>query len=135
MLRRFEHDDPFSRLRPVIGAADIVALQAQRAQVTVGDAVRAYVLDVVRATRDDERVLLGASPRAALSLHRAIQGRSLVEGRSFALPDDVKALAGDVLSHRLVLNTGARLRAETAEGVIASVLDAVTVPVEEEATG
>ncbi len=131
MLRRFEHDDPFSRLHPVIGAADIVDLQAQRSLVTVGDAVRAYVLDVVRATRDDERVVLGASPRAALALHRAIQGRSLLEGRSFALPDDVKLLAADVLSHRIVLNTGARLRAETAEGVVASVLDSVTVPVED----
>jgi MoxR-like ATPase len=132
MLRRFEHDDPFARLGPVATPSEIVALQQQRALVTVGSAVRAYLLDVVRATREDERVLLGGSPRAALSLHRAIQARSLVEGRAFALPDDVKALAGDVLSHRLVLHAGARLRAHTADTVVGSVLDTVPVPVEDE---
>ncbi len=132
MLRRFEHADPFAQLKAVTSAGEIKSLQRQRAQVKVGDAVRSYLLDVVRATRTDERVVLGGSPRAALSLHRAIQAWSLIAGRSFALPDDVKALAEDVLAHRLVLQTGARLRAETAEGIVASVLDAVPVPVEDE---
>jgi MoxR-like ATPase len=135
MLRRFEHDDPFTRLTAVAGPGDIVALQQGRARIKVGDAVRAYLLDVVRATRDDERVVLGGSPRAALSLHRAVQARSLIEGRSFAVPDDVKALAADVLAHRLVLHAAARLRAQTAEGVVASVLETVPVPVEDELAG
>jgi MoxR-like ATPase len=132
MLRRFEHEDPFDRLSAVVSAEDIVSLQDQRARVTVGDPVRAYLLDVVRATREDERVMLGGSPRATLSLHRAIQARALIEGRTFAIPDDVKALAADVLAHRLVLNAGARLRAHTADIVVASVLDAVPVPVEDD---
>ncbi len=135
MLRRFEHDDPFSRLGPVVSAEDIIALQRQRARVRVGDAVRAYLLDVVRATRHDERVVLGGSPRAALSLHRASQAQSLLEGRAFAVPDDVKFLAADVLAHRLVLSAEARLRAQTAETVVASVLETVPVPVEDEAVG
>jgi MoxR-like ATPase len=132
MLRRFERDDPFTRLAPVADATDILALQHQRTQVQVGEAVRAYVLDVVRATRTDARVILGGSPRATLSLHRAIQARSLLDGRAFALPDDVKWLAVDVLAHRLVLNAEARLRAQTAESVVASVLESVPVPVEDE---
>jgi MoxR-like ATPase len=135
MLLRFEHDDPFGRLHAVVDAADILALQRQRAQVRVGDAVRAYLLDVVRATRDDERVALGGSPRATLSLHRAVQARSLLQGRAFAVPDDVKALAANVLAHRLVINAGARLRAHTAEGVVAAVLDTVPVPVEDDVVG
>jgi MoxR-like ATPase len=132
MLRRFERDDPFARLTAVANAADILALQQQRTQVKVGEAVRSYLLDVVRATRSDARVILGGSPRATLSLHRAIQARSLLDGRAFALPDDVKWLAVDVLAHRLVLNAEARLRAQTAESVVASVLDSVPVPVEHE---
>ena len=132
MLRRFEHDDPFTRLSAVVTAGDILALQRQRAGVMVGDAVRAYLLDVVRATRGDARVVLGGSPRAALSLHRASQARSLIDGRAFAVPDDVKALAADVLAHRLVLSAEARLRAQTAESVVASVLETVPVPVEDE---
>jgi len=132
MLRRFEHDDPFDRLSAVATPEEIIALQDQRARVTVGDPVRAYLLDVVRATREDERVMLGGSPRATLSLHRAIQARALIEGRAFAIPDDVKALAGDVLAHRLVLSAGARLRAHTAAVVVASVLETVPVPVEDD---
>lgn len=135
MLRRFEHHDPFRRLHPVASAAELLSLQRLRARVHVGDAVRAYLLEVVRGTRQDERVLLGASPRAALSLHRAVQARSVLDGRAFALPDDVKRLAPGVLCHRLVLRPEARLRAETAEGVVASVLGRVPVPVEDDVTG
>ncbi len=132
MLRRFESDDPLSRLRPVVGAADIVALQVQRGAVHVDDEIRAYLLEVVRATRTDERVALGASPRAALALHRAIQARALLLGRAFAGPDDVKALAPAVIAHRLILSAEARLRGHTSHAVVASVLAAVPVPVEDE---
>jgi MoxR-like ATPase len=132
MLRRFEHDDPFDRLSAVATPDDIIALQELRARVTVGEPVRAYLLDIVRATREDERVMLGGSPRATLSLHRAIQARALIEGRAFAIPDDVKALAADVLAHRLVLSAGARLRDHTAAVVVASVLETVPVPVEDD---
>jgi MoxR-like ATPase len=67
MLRRFEHEDPFARLSAVANPEDIVGLQDQRARVVVSEAVRGYLLDVVCATRTDERVMLGGSPRAALS--------------------------------------------------------------------
>ena len=132
ILRRFEDDDPFQRLLPVATATEVVALQHQRGQVNVGDAVRAYLVEVVRSTRGDERLALGASPRAALSLHRAAQARALLHGRSFALPDDVKALAVPVLAHRLVVTAQARLRGETADGIVRSVLGAVEVPVEDD---
>ncbi len=132
MLRRFAHDDPLARLGAVASAAEIVALQQRRGEILVGDPVRAYLLDVVRATRADERIALGASPRAALALHRSIQARSLLHGREFAVPDDVKALAPAVLAHRLVLRAEARLRGETPAGAVADVLDSVAVPVENE---
>jgi MoxR-like ATPase len=135
MLRRFEHDDPFSRLTAVVTADEIIALQRQRSRIHVGDAVRSYLLDVVRATRSDDRIVLGGSPRAALSLHRAIQARALLDGRGFAVPDDVKDLATDILAHRLVLSVEARLRAMTAESVVASVLATIPVPVEDESAG
>jgi MoxR-like ATPase len=134
ILTRFEDDDPFERLGPVTTPDEILSWQQQRGQVTVSAPVRAYLLEVIRATRNDDRVVLGASPRAALSLHRAIQARALLHGRRFALPDDVKSLAGPVLSHRLTLTAHARLRGETASGVIAGLLGQVPVPVEEEIT-
>jgi MoxR-like ATPase len=132
MLRRFENDDPLPRLVPEISAGDILAMQEERGAVHVSDEVRAYLLEVVRSTRSDDRVALGASPRAALALHRAVQAQALLAGRSFTVPDDVKALAPAVLAHRLILSTEARLRGHTAEAMVAAVLDAVPVPVEDE---
>ena len=138
MLRRFAREDPsdhLARLAPVTSPADIVALQHVRAEVDVAESVRGYLLAVVRATRADQRVALGASPRAALALHRAVQARALLEGRGFALPDDVKTLAAAVLAHRIVLHPEARLRGEVPETVVADVLRAVPVPVEDELVG
>jgi MoxR-like ATPase len=132
MLRRFESDDPLSRLGATVTALEILDLQDQRGSVHVGDEVRAYLLEVIRSTRSDERVALGASPRAALALHRAIQAKALLDGRTFALPDDVKALAPAVIAHRLILNAEARLRGHTPEAVVAAVLGEVPVPVEDE---
>ncbi len=132
MLRRFGHDDPASRLSAVTSPGEIVALQARRGDVVVGDAVRAYLLDVVRATRRDDRLALGASPRAALALYRAAQASALLDGRSFVIPDDVKLLASSVLAHRLLLRADARLRGETPERIVADVVAAAPVPVEDE---
>lgn len=135
MLRRFGHDDPFSRLTAVSSAPEIVALQERRQEIAVGDAVRGYLLEVVRATRSDARVALGASPRAALALLRAAQARALLDGRGFAVPDDVKHLAPAVLTHRLVLRAEARLRGDTPAHVVDDVLSATPVPVEDELAG
>ena len=133
ILDRFEADDPLARLIPASDPAEIMALRHHRGLVRVSDPVRRYLLEVVRATREDPRVALGASPRAALSLHRSIQAWALLGGRSFALPDDVKALAGPVLAHRLTLTPQARLRGESPQGVIDSIVERVAVPVEDDA--
>jgi MoxR-like ATPase len=132
ILRRFEHDDPFARLSAVVTPEEVVALQQRRGEIAVSDPVRAYLLEVVRATRTDARVTLGASPRAALALNRASQARALLHDRGYVLPDDVKALAQPVLAHRLLLTAQARLRGDTPESVITSVLDTVAVPVEDD---
>jgi MoxR-like ATPase len=133
ILQRFEDDDPFTRLSTVMSAGEAVALQGQRGQMTVSDPVRTYLVEIVRATRRDERVALGVSPRGALSLHRAAQARAMLHGRSFAIPDDVKALAVPVLAHRLVVTAQARLRGDSAASVLAQLLDAIPVPVEQDA--
>jgi MoxR-like ATPase len=135
MLRRFERDDPLTRLAAVASAADVLALQRQREAVHVGDAVRAYVLELVRSTRDNPAVALGASPRSTLALHHAVQAWALLDGRTFVVPDDVKALAAPVLAHRLVLTAEARLRGQTPAGLIAGLLESVAVPVEDELAG
>jgi MoxR-like ATPase len=130
ILQRFEHDRT-PPLVPVLGPAGVMALQRARSEVTVADDIRSYLLELVRATRTDARLALGASPRASLALHRATQGRALLQGRTFALPDDVKALAVPVLAHRLVTTASARLHGETAAGVLTDLVDRQAVPVED----
>jgi MoxR-like ATPase len=131
ILRRFERANPESELVAVADPALIVAAQARRAEVQVADEVRAYLVSLVRRTREDSRLTLGASPRAALALHRASQAAALLEGRSFVLPDDVKSLAVPVLAHRLVLSAPARLRGISARQVVEELLGELEVPVEE----
>jgi MoxR-like ATPase len=133
ILLRFEDDDPLSRLAPVMTADEVVELQHRRGRVTVSEPVRSYLVDLVRATRGDERVALGVSPRGALSLHRAIQARALLQGRDFVTPDDVKALAVPVLAHRMIVTAHARLRGDSADLVLSRLLEAMPVPVEEDA--
>jgi MoxR-like ATPase len=132
ILERFERENPLSNAKPVTDALALLELRKIRAEVTVSDEIRSYLLDVVRATRDDEQILLGASPRSALALQRACQAWALLQGRSFVTPDDVKALAVPVLAHRTMLTAQARLRNVSQSDAIALVLGRVDVPVEEE---
>jgi MoxR-like ATPase len=120
--------DPLEALTPVADGAALVALQAMVRAVTVAEPVARYLLAVVRATRDHPDVALGASPRAALALHRAAQAMALLCGRRWVAPDDVQALAAPVLAHRLALTPAAAYAGHTAHSVVQATLAAVPVP-------
>jgi MoxR-like ATPase len=103
MLARHEAGDRVLELRPVVDRQEIVDAQGAARRVHASKALRDYVVALLRRTREDGRVELGASPRAGLMLLRAAKARALLLGRDHALPDDVQALAEPVLAHRLVL--------------------------------
>jgi MoxR-like ATPase len=90
-------------LAPVITAAELLAAQDAAARVRATPPLRDYIVSLLWRTREDPRVELGASPRAGLMLLRAAKAHAMMAGRDHALPDDVQALAGPVLAHRLVL--------------------------------
>ncbi len=113
-----------------VGPEDIARAQREVDKVTVDGAVRDYLLAIVAATRDDDRLRLGASPRAALALQRACQAHAAIDGRGYVIPDDIKALAVPALAHRLSLDTGARLRGVTAAAIVEEILDRIAVPIE-----
>ncbi len=85
---------------------------------------------IVAQTRQDERLRLGASPRAALALQRASQAHAAIDGRGYVMPDDIKALGVSVLAHRLALESQARLRGVTAREIIEEILERIAVPME-----
>ena len=101
----------------------VLALQRARRQIGVSDALRQYIADLVRATREHASLRFGASPRGALALMRAGQALAALRGRSYVLPDDIKRLARPVLSHRLLLKDGERLRGARVEPILEQILD------------
>ncbi len=131
ILTRVADDDPLAALSPALSTDDLHALQRHAAGVHVADAVRDYLVAIVRTTRDWAGIALGASPRASLALFRAARALACIRGRSFVRPDEIKELALPVLGHRLILNTEARLQADDARSLLSQVLAAVPVPVED----
>ena len=115
-------------LGPVVSIDDILEMIEWAAGVTVGEAVTFYIIDLVRETRTDPALRLGASSRASLALMRAASVLAAAQGRDDVLPDDVRSLVRPVLAHRLVLTPDALLRDETVDAVIDRVLDRVAVP-------
>ena len=129
MLQRLQRGHPIDELGAVAQAADVVACQEAIREVHVDDKVRRYMLELVRATRDNEDVLLGGSPRASLALYRTAQGMAAIAGRNFVLPDDVKKMVLPVLSHRVILRPEARIRRITPAMVLSRILADQAAPV------
>ena len=120
---------PLDSLPAVADAADVLRLVEAARAVYVEESLGRYVVAVLRQTRGDARLYLGASPRAGIALLRVAKALALAEGRDYAVPDDVKAAAGPVLAHRLILAPEARSAALGAEDLVADALERTPVPV------
>ncbi len=115
---------------PLEGVPAIRDLQDLVAGVALEHPVRRYIVSLARATRDHPELSVGASPRAVEQMGDAARAWSLLDGRDYVLPDDVKLLAEPVLGHRLVPTTDARIRDRTADEILREVLRSVPVPTE-----
>lgn len=129
MLKRFEALDPLEDLKPVVSIMEILKMQNEVKSVYVDDSILDYIITIVNNTRNLSTVLLGASPRAAISLMKASQAKAFIEGRNYVLPDDVKYLSVPVLSHRIILRNEARFNNIDERSVIKDILNATKVPV------
>jgi MoxR-like ATPase len=109
---------------------DLLEIRRLVEDIRIEQAVRRYIVSLARATRQHPEIQVGASPRAVEHMGDAVRGRALLDGREYVLPDDVKALAGPVLTHRLVLTTDARIRDRRTEEILQEVVQEVPVPVE-----
>jgi MoxR-like ATPase len=113
---------------PVAGPADVEAAAAAVRRVSVAPEVAGYIVDIARATRVSPSLSLGVSPRGATALLRTSRAWAWMQGRSFVTPDDVKALAGATLAHRLALRPEAEMEGVAAAQVLQSAVDSVPVP-------
>lgn len=115
-------------VRPVISAQDLQALRDQLAGLTLRDELVAYLVDIVRATRQHESVLVGAGPRATQSLIMAARASAAIAGRDFVTPDDIKAMAVPVLEHRVILRPEFEIEGLSVPEVIQQILQQIAVP-------
>ncbi|RLV56623.1 AAA family ATPase [Aeromicrobium phragmitis] len=124
MIHGHDRTEPIDALEPVVSLEDFAAMIVEARAVHVSDAVGRYVVDIATATRADDRLLLGASPRATLQLVRAAKAYAAVRGREYVVPDDVDTLAVAVLAHRLIVQRGE----PDAELIVRSIVERTPVP-------
>ena len=128
MLYARQRLDPLDAVAAIASGEELARMQASVRDVEVKPPVGRYLLAIVAATRQHKDLELGVSPRGAISLFRAAQARAYVAGRPWVSPDDVQALAGPVLGHRVALTPEARYSGRDTEHVIRDVVSGVRVP-------
>ncbi len=124
--QQFQH--PIETLETVCSTEQLLEIQETIKGVYLSQAVKRYIVTLIRYTRNQAEVYLGSSPRGSIALARASQAKAAIEGRDYVLPDDVKDLAVEVLSHRIILAPAARLRDYNERDVILETLNNVAVP-------
>lgn len=130
MMREHMQASPLESLTAVCTREEIEDAANSVTSVKLSDAVAGYIMSLVEATRQNEKLRMGASPRATLALMHASQAWAAINGRDFMLPDDVKAVARPVLAHRVISRTQSRVTAaDSAESVIDYILDTVPAPI------
>jgi MoxR-like ATPase len=128
MLASHSAANPLDDLDPVTDAVEIRKLVGVVNQVYVSEAVRRYTVALTAATRTNNELALGASPRASLHLLRAAKAHAALHGREFVLPDDVRRLTGPVLAHRLLPSASAAMHGRSVTDILEAVVSAVPVP-------
>ncbi|NLM98072.1 MAG: MoxR family ATPase [Halanaerobiaceae bacterium] len=125
----FQGQDNSISLNKILSAEDILELRERVGSIYVDDNIKNYVLDIVFKSREkSDYIACGASPRASLSLIRAVRGRAFLKGRDYVVPDDVKAVVYDVLRHRIILTYEAEAEEISQEDIITELLEEVNLP-------
>lgn len=129
ILLRQQNNSPLETMQEVVTIEELIEMQHQIRNVFVHETVRNYIVDVVRATRESNQLLMGASPRGSLLLMRAAQGNAAMNGSEFVKPDDVKATAPAVLAHRVLSRTENRAKGMTSEAIVTRLVNEIPAPV------
>ena len=130
ILERFSVSSPLAELKAVVTAADIKACQDALPKIYVHRDVMSYIVSLVEATRSYESVVLGVSPRGAQALMKVAKGYAAIDNRDYVMPDDVKKAAIPVLTHRIMLTSSAKIKANAARNIITEIVEQTSVPTE-----
>ena len=130
MAQNFLSGKDVKDVESVCSAGDILKMRKQVTEVHVSEGVLGYLQEIIDLTRQESKLLLGASPRALLALLRASQAMAFLSGRDFLKPDDVKAVAIPVLHHRILLTADARISGENADSILTALIRKARIPKE-----
>ncbi len=130
ILDRNENDNPITRIAAVLSTEDIIALQEQVKKVRASQNVKDYIIAVANATRSDEGIKLGVSPRGSIALYKSAKAWAFMDGRDFITPQDVKDCCVCTLAHRIMLSPKGKSIYETQENAFVKILERVPVPTE-----
>jgi MoxR-like ATPase len=128
ILTAQQHNHPLEELSPCASLADVLTLRRSVEKVRISDELKAYVVQLVAATRTAPGVQLGASPRASISLMKGAQALALFDGLDFVSPEQIQELVVPVIAHRLVMEPQARFSGLTARGVVEEAAKKIRVP-------
>ena len=128
ILRDRQKVNPLDQIQKVIGGDDIIAMQQEVKDIHVEDAILEYVTSLAMATREDEMIRLGVSPRGALAIVRMAKAHAYLDGRNYVTPEDVQKVFVDVCAHRIILNPKARVAELSAEDILKNVMKRTKSP-------
>lgn len=130
IIDRFIKENPLETVEPVITGEELSELSQSCREITIHPSLKNYIVQIVEATRDNQRASMGVSPRGTLALVRALQAYAMLHGRSYVVPEDVKELAVPVLAHRIVLQGAGQDKGAAADW-LRKILSTVPVPSED----
>lgn len=128
ILRSQKTSLPFNNVHAIEGVKDLLIVQEEIKAVHVSDKIEKYIVTIVKQTRENEEIYLGASPRGSLALYRLGQCRAAFEGRDFVIPDDIKYIAPYVIAHRIIPVPSTRLTDFEPEDLVEDLISRIPVP-------
>ncbi|WP_234123069.1 AAA family ATPase [Clostridium hydrogenum] len=131
MMDRFMTKDPLETLEAVVTMEEIKYVQSEFVNVHISDEVKKYIVDMITATRRDEDVEVGCSPRATIALMKGSQAYAAINGRDYVIPEDVKEMAIPILSHRLILKNDSGVLENMGQNVVTKIANSINPPLEQ----
>ena len=128
ILDRQQFKHPIESIEQAVSVEELLTMQTAVKEIYIDNLVKEYIVEIVRRSREHPDVYLGSSSRGALALYRLGQARAAMFGRDYVLPDDIKALAGAALSHRIIVGPAARIKDIEPDAIVQDILDRVPVP-------
>ena len=130
IILRFHKEGYSENIQPVANGETIKDMEKFSSSVKVEENIRDYIISIVRATRENDKLIVGASPRGSLGLYKCSQANAALHGRDYVIPDDVKTLTNSVLSHRIIPTSNARLRGFGGNEILEEIVSEIPVPME-----